>query len=232
MSADKSDSQRTAAQYIAYLLVRIQLCATFPYVISHHERELTSQCRALILITLVKLVGHQSRHRVYRLDENLLRFLLDSIRIAFVLYQVFSLDAGFDSQSRHIQRSERKITTSQRRLFSRHILKYTCAATHRSQFVDITFRVVRFPFLIRIERRVEEHEVREQRFCGCLAGFQQQVEVGSFVTVVHGLFYILRFHSLFKILFRVRHPVLHLENLNGENGHFTSCAQSLDCGFQ
>lgn len=45
-------------------------------------------------------------HIVHRFHEDLFRFLLDSILVAFVLYQIFRFDAGFDGKTRHIQRSE------------------------------------------------------------------------------------------------------------------------------
>ena len=35
---------------------------------------------------------------------------------------------------------------------------------YKRQLVDIPFRIVRFPFLVLVERRVQEHEVREKRF--------------------------------------------------------------------
>ena len=106
VSTDKTDSQRTAAQYVAYLFVRIQCGSAFPYVIAHHERELAGQSSTLILIPFVKLVGYKSGHIVHRFHEDLFRFLLDSILVAFVLYQIFRFDAGFDGKTRHIQRSE------------------------------------------------------------------------------------------------------------------------------
>ena len=106
VSADKSDPQRTAAQCVTHLFVRVQIPAAFPHIISHHERELTCQGRTLILITLVKLIGYKHGHLVYGFDENFFCLLFNGILVAFILYQVFCLDAGFDSQSRHIQRSE------------------------------------------------------------------------------------------------------------------------------
>ena len=112
VSADKSDTQRAAAQCIPHLLVRVQLTAAFPHIISHHERELTCQGRTLILITLIKLIGYKNRHSMYGFDENFFCLLFNGILVAFILYQVFRLDTGFDRQSRHIQRSERKIATT------------------------------------------------------------------------------------------------------------------------
>ena len=106
VSADKSDTQRTAAQCITHLFIRVQLTAAFPHIISHHERELTCQGRTLILITLVKLIGYKHGHLVYGFDENFFCLLFNGILVAFILYQVFRLDAGFNRQSRHIQRSE------------------------------------------------------------------------------------------------------------------------------
>ena len=112
VSADKSDTQRTAAQCITHLFIRVQLTAAFPHIISHHERELTCQGRTLILITFVKLVGYERRHLVYGFDENFFCFLFDGVLVAFIFYQIFRFDTGFDSQSWHIQCGERKIATS------------------------------------------------------------------------------------------------------------------------
>ena len=113
VSADESDSQRSAAQYVAHLLVRVQVRTAFPYIIPHHERELACKSCTLVLITFVKLVCHQSSHRVHGFNENLLSLLFYGSRVAFVLYQILRLDAGFDGESRHIERGERQIASSQ-----------------------------------------------------------------------------------------------------------------------
>ena len=180
VSAQEADTQRTTAQHVAYLFVRVQGSSSFPYIISHHEGELACQGCTLILISLVELFGYQGSRFMYRFDENFFSLSLDGIFIVSVLRHVFCFDTGFDGQARHVQRGERKVSASQRRFLAGYILKHTRAASHGGQFVTVTLRVVGVPFFVLVERGIQEHKVREECFCRSVASFQEQVEVGCF----------------------------------------------------
>ena len=70
--------------------------------------------------------------------------------------------AALDRQTDNINRREREVTTTDRSLRAKTILKHTCTTTHGSHLVLIPFRIIRTPLLALIVGRVQIQEVREE----------------------------------------------------------------------
>ena len=109
------------------------------------------------------------------------------------------------------------------------VLEDARAAAHRGHLVAEAVRVVDAPLLMVVERRVEEHEVGEQRHRGRAARLDEQVEIRRpepdfarqrLVEIPDG-------RPI--VLLAPRNALLDLENLNREDGHF-AVPQPLDRG--
>ena len=112
--------------------------------------------------------------QLLRGDVQRARKLLEKPRDALVLVRDL---AAFEREAHEVDRRERKVPAADGRLFAEAVFEDARAAAHRRRLVDVALRIVRAPFFVLIERRVEIEEVREEAVRGDFARERVQVVV-------------------------------------------------------
>ena len=164
---NESDTERTLIDNRLNAVVWLEVLSAIPQA-THHERELLGKGCLLELITLVELFCHKFAHLVQTEHEDLNSLFERRFR------------HSLDSESHDIDGCKREVTSANGSLRAKAILEDTCAASHCSYLVVVTFRIVWSPLLMMIERSIEVEEVREETTCRHLAG--QLIEVVVRVT--------------------------------------------------
>ncbi len=228
VAADEADTQRAVLQHVAHFVVGLQRAAALPHVVRHHEGELPRQGRALEAVALVELLGDHRGGAVHRLEEDRARLLADRVLVA-VGDQLRGLAHRLDGQAREVHRGEREVAAAPRRLLAVEVLEHARAAAHRRHLVAEAVGVVGAPLLVEVERRIEEHEVGEERHRGGAARLDQQVEVGGRELHLARQRAVEILHGQLVVGLRPRDALLDLEDLDREDGHL-AVAQPLDGG--
>ena len=153
---DKADAECTMIDYRLDSVVFTKLFTVKPEC-SHKERELFLESGLLEVESLVELPCSKIECPVKSVEE----FVDSVLRVA----DVHTLDGEFDD----IDGCERKVTATDRGLWSESVLEYTCTASHGSNLVLISLWIICSPELVMVERSVEVYEVREESSCRNLA---------------------------------------------------------------
>ena len=164
---NESDTERTLIDNRLNAVVWLEVLSAIPQA-THHERELLGKGCLLELITLVELLCHKFAHLVQTEHEDLDTLFERRFR------------HSLDSESHDIDGCKREVSTTNGSLWAKAILEDTCATSHCSYLVVVTFRIIWSPLFMMIERSIEIEEVREETTCRYLTS--QLIEVVVRVT--------------------------------------------------
>ena len=164
-------------QHLALLVGRRQLLGIDPHALTHEERRVVHVLARLDLEALVKLPHRQRKLRVQEVEEQ--------IEVAL----------RADGQARQVDGREAEVAAagSDLAIGIVHVAHDARTAAHVGDLC-----LGRALVVLRVERRVNEAEVREQALRGAMHGQLEQVVVRILGVVVHAL--------------------LHAEDLHGEDG--------------
>ena len=174
--ADETDAQSAVLNDVAERVVRPKFLATEPVALTHEEWEVANVLVGLELIAFKQFVG------------NKIHFFVELFVVARpVGFLAFAKDdTMLDAEADKVDRSEGKIAATSRDTigFRENAAVDTSAAAHGRNFSAIVARNVVF----KVERSVDEDEVREEALRGNFHAALEEVVVRIFRVVVDTFF--------------------------------------------
>ena len=164
---NETDTQCTLVDDRGNGVVRLQFLAADPKS-RHEQRELLRKGSLLELHALVQLTGSNLEQAVELCKEH--------CNTLFLILHIHALNG----KTHNVDCREREVTAAYRCLGAEAVLVHTCAATHRSHLVEVTFGVVGSPLLTLVECGIKVQEVGEETACSNLTS--ELIEVVVAVT--------------------------------------------------
>ena len=173
--SDEADTEGSVVDHRFDCIIVRELFAVEPES-SHKERELLLESGLLEVESFVELLCRDLEHVVKLLEE-----CVDPVFLILYLHT-------FDRELHYVHCGERKVSAADRCLRSEAVLEHTCAASHCSNLVLVSLRIVRSPELVVVVWSVKVHEVREETACRYLACKLVKVIVAVFRKVAYASF--------------------------------------------
>ena len=136
--ANESYTQCTLIDNAFNSVSRSQLVSTYPQTL-HQQRELLGKSSLLELETIIKLLGSNLQHIIKLCKET-----VDTLLLIFDSH-------AFDGKFYDIDSREREVSTSNRRLCAKTVLKHASSTSHSGNLMHVSLRIICSPVRVLIK---------------------------------------------------------------------------------